>query len=263
MKPLDDANSIKINKLALDVISSHGKVFFKQIQKDSINLFDDIFVLCNHKNQELKMAANEAIEKISMHISECLIEENDLHKDAFKYLIIKIKTVLDTKSTNILVNTAISLIGIFANSIVRFMGENILEKYLEELIVLFDADIINALGRDAFKIKRNDAQSHSSNDSEEALSKPSKSIKYVLYIQKQYISLLNSYSNIISNLSHISELVVNHFYKILLIGFSTNSKFFVKYKERLSDSIASIIVNMYRHQNFFWSFLRKVIKTDS
>lgn len=115
MKPLEDANSIKINKLALQVISSHGKVFHKQLQKDSINLFDDIFDLCNHKNYELKMAANEGIEKISIHIADSLTEDNDLHKDAFKYLLVKIKTVLDTKTTSILINTAISLSKILCN----------------------------------------------------------------------------------------------------------------------------------------------------
>jgi hypothetical protein len=260
MKPLDDANSIKINKLALEVISSHGKVFFKQIQNDSINLFDDIFLLCNHKNHELKMAANEAIEKISIHISDCLIEGNDIHKDAFKYLIIKIKNVLETKTAVMLTNTAISLIGIFANAIIRFMGENILEKYLEELIVLSDQDILHALGKEAYKSKTIEEMTNSYKERKDDLAKPSKSIKYVLAIQKQYISLLNSYSNIIGNLTHINELIVNHFYKILLVGFSTHQKFYEKYKVRLTDSIAHIIVNMFNHKNFFWSFLRKIIK---
>ena len=39
-----------------------------------------MFELCNHKNYELKMCANEAIEKICMHISDCLLEKNTLHK---------------------------------------------------------------------------------------------------------------------------------------------------------------------------------------
>jgi hypothetical protein len=251
---LDDANSIKINKLSLEVISCNGRVFHKQLQNDSINLFDDIFELCNHKNQILKMAANEAIEKISLHISECLMEENNLHKDVFKYLIVKIKNVLETKTATILVNTAISLIGIFSSAIIRFMGESMLEKYLEELIILFDQDILNALGKEAFKSRKLEFETNSEKD------KPSRSIKYVLYIQKQYISLLNAYANIIRNLTYISEFVVNHFYKVLLVGFSAQNKFFEKYKDRLCDSIASVIVNMFQHQNFFWSFLRKSLK---
>jgi len=48
--PLDDANTIKINKLALKVISEHGKVFTQQLQRESIELFDLVFELCNHKN---------------------------------------------------------------------------------------------------------------------------------------------------------------------------------------------------------------------
>ena len=53
--PLEDANTIKINKLALKVISEHGKVFTQQLQRESIELFDLVFELCNHKKYELKM----------------------------------------------------------------------------------------------------------------------------------------------------------------------------------------------------------------
>ena len=125
--PLDDANTIKINKLALKVISEHGKVFTQQLQRESIELFDLVFELCNHKNYELKMCANEAIEKICMHISDCLLEKSTLHKDIFKYLLRKIEEVLEKRSQYIMINTAISLIGIFSDAIVRFMGKNILE----------------------------------------------------------------------------------------------------------------------------------------
>jgi hypothetical protein len=89
--PLEDANTIKINKLALRIISEHGKVFTQQLQRESIELFDLVFELCNHKNYELKMCANEAIEKICMHISDCLLEKNTMHKDVFKYLLRKIE----------------------------------------------------------------------------------------------------------------------------------------------------------------------------
>ena len=37
---LDNVNTIKINILALEVLSIHGKVFTLQLQKDSLDLFD-------------------------------------------------------------------------------------------------------------------------------------------------------------------------------------------------------------------------------
>lgn len=83
------------------------------------------------------------------------------------------------------------------------MGENILEKYLEELVIMFDQDILHALGKEAFKSRKIEF------DDEGSAYKPSKSIKYILAVQKQYISLLNSYSNIIGNLKSTSELIVN------------------------------------------------------
>ena len=89
------------------------------------------------------------------------------------------------------------------------MGEGILEKYLEELIILFDDDIVLSLGRDAFKEKK---------DKDYENFKPSKSIKYILYIQKQYISLLNSYSNIIGNLSSINEMFINVIYYFFIFS---------------------------------------------
>lgn len=109
INPLEDANSTKINKLSLTVLSNHGKVFYSQLQKDSIFLFDLIFQLCNHKNNELKHAAHEAIEKISRHISQCLNEDKSIHKDSFGYIMLKIKSVLEDKTSGVMINTAISL----------------------------------------------------------------------------------------------------------------------------------------------------------
>ena len=260
--PLDDANTIKINKLALKVISEHGKVFTQQLQRESIELFDLVFELCNHKNYELKMCANEAIEKICMHISDCLLEKSTLHKDIFKYLLRKIEEVLEKRSQYIMINTAISLIGIFSDAIVRFMGKNILLKYLEELIVICDKDILYSIGKDSYKqAKQMNYDSNSSAYSDPSSKyKPSKNIKNILYIQRQYFSILDAYSNIISNLDEISELAIKHFYNVLMIGFSIHSKFYIKYKPRLCSSIANIIVNMVKHKNFFWSFIRKIIK---
>ena len=260
--PLEDANTIKINKLALKIISEHGKVFTQQLQRESIELFDLVFELCNHKNYELKMCANEAIEKICMHISDCLLEKNTLHKDVFKYLLRKIEEVLEKRTQYIMINTAISLIGIFSDAIVRFMGKNILMKYLEELIVICDKDILYSIGKDSYRqAKQMNYDSNSSAYSDPSSKyKPSKNIKNILYTQRQYFSILDSYANIISNLDEISELAIKHFYNILIVGFSIHSKFYYKYKERLCSSIANIIVNMVKHKNFFWSFIRKVIK---
>ena len=260
--PLEDANTIKINKLALRIISEHGKVFTQQLQRESIELFDLVFELCNHKNYELKMCANEAIEKICMHISDCLLEKNTLHKDVFKYLLRKIEEVLEKRSQNIMINTAISLIGIFSDAIVRFMGKNILLKYLEELIVICDKDILYSIGKDSYRqAKQMNYDSNSSAYSDPSSKyKPSKNIKNILYIQRQYFSILDAYANIISNLDEISELAIKHFYNILIVGFSVHSKFYYKYKTRLCSSIANIIVNMVKHKNFFWSFIRKVIR---
>ena len=260
--PLEDANTIKINKLALQVLSEHGNVFSMQLQVDCIELFNFIFSLCSHKNYELKITANEAIEKIAIHISDSLIEDNTLHKGVFREILGKIEEVLEKKSTSILTNTAISLIGIFSASIVRFLGENILSKYLEELIVICEKEVLYSIGKDAYKQAKqiNYNSNNSSYSDPSSKYKPSKSIKAILSIQKQYISILNAYSNIISNLNDLSELFVKHFYSILLIGFSTYSKFYQKYKEKLTEAIAGIIVNMFKHQNFFWSFLRKIVK---
>ena len=260
--PLEDANTIKINKLALKIISEHGKVFTQQLQRDSIELFDLVFELCNHKNYELKMCANEAIEKICMHISDCLLEKDTLHKDVFKYLLRKIEEVLEKRTQYIMINTAISLIGIFSDAIVRFMGKNILLKYLEELIVICDKDILYSIGKDSYRqAKQMNYDSNSSAYSDPSSKyKPSKNIKNILYTQRQYFSILDAYANIISNLDEISELAIKHFYNILIVGFSIHSKFYVKYKTRLCSSIANIIVNMVKHKNFFWSFIRKVIK---
>ena len=252
---LDNVNTIKINILALEVLSIHGKVFTLQLQKDSLDLFDKVFKMCSSKNQELKTAANEAIEKISLHISDCLLEDSTIHKDVFNYLLCKIKEVLESKSTSIMTNTAISLVGIFANAIVRFMGEKILTNYLEELIVICDKDIFTSLGKEAYRQAKENYNVEGIGKASKF--KPSKSIKYILSIQKQYISLLNSYANIIANLSHISELFVKHFYNVLIIGFSTQSKFYSKYKERLCDAIAGIIINL---KNFNLSFIRKTVK---
>ena len=186
--------------MALEIISKHGKVFNKQIKKDSINLFDDIFDYCNNTNYELKISANECIEKLSHLIAEFLNESIDQNKEIFEYIINKIKKTLQSKSSNILVNTCISLIGIFSNSIINFFGHESLIKYLEELIILFDDEIILGLGKDISQEKQN-------MDSDRY--KPSKSIKYVLAIQKQYISLIDSYSNIIGNLQNLNEMFIN------------------------------------------------------
>lgn len=253
--PLEDANTFKINILALEVLSMHGKVFTVQLQKDSLDLFEKVFNLCSSKNQELKIAANEAIEKISLHISDCLLEESTIHKDVFNYLLCKIKEVLEQKKASIMTNTAISLVGIFANAIVRFMGEAILKNYLEELIVICDKDIFSSLGKEAYKQAKESYNIEGMGKASKF--KPSKSIKYILSIQKQYINLLNSYANIIANLTHISELFVKHFYNVLIIGFSTHAKFYTKYKERLCDAIAGIIINL---KNFNLSFIRKTVK---
>ena len=45
-----------------------------------------------------------------------------------------------------------------------------------------------------------------------------------------------------------------------MVAFSTHQKFYDKYRERLADCIASIINRLFKHQNFFWSFLKKIIK---
>jgi hypothetical protein len=209
------------NIVALEVLGSHGKVFANQLQKDSVNLFDDIYVLCLSANQELKVTANEAIEKISVHIADSLLEQNLIHKDSFKYLLYRIKYVLEAKHTNILVNTAISLIGIFSKSIVRFMGENMLQEYLDELLLIFNDDIIYSIGLDSNK--ESESLTHNM--------KPSKSIRYVLAKQKQYISMLNAYSNIISNLKKLNEFVVNVIFHVKTASLQSSfSIFFESFK---------------------------------
>jgi hypothetical protein len=173
------------------------------------------------------MAANEALEKISSTISDCLSTQDLIHKEVLDYILLKIKKTLETKNSNILMNTAISLIGIFSNAIVKFKGESILEKYLDELIILFDEDIVRNLGNDAFKEKKNvDYENY----------KPSNSIKFVLAIQKQYISLLNSYANIIGNLSCINEMFINviffcvcFWFYFYLFCFFVNFRFLIFY----------------------------------
>ena len=57
------------------------------------------------------------------------IDENS-HKDVFKYLLKKIEEIFEKKNYYNMINTAIGLIGIFSDSIVRFLGNNILHKYL-------------------------------------------------------------------------------------------------------------------------------------
>ena len=163
--------------------------------------FEKVFNLCSSKNQELKIAANEAIEKISLHISDCLLEESTIHKDVFNYLLCKIKEVLEQKKASIMTNTAISLVGIFANAIVRFMGEAILKNYLEELIVICGKDIFSSLGKEAYKQAKESYNIEGMGKASKF--KPSKSIKYILSIQKQYINLLNSYANIIAKVIDI------------------------------------------------------------
>ena len=259
-KPLDDANTIKINKLALEVLGTHGKVFSLQLQSDSLNLFGDVLALCNHKNYELKIAANDAMEKISLHISDCLLEESDFDKDVFHFLLRQIGQVLEMKNASIMTNTAISLIGIFSNAIVRFSGEHYLKKYLEELIVICDKEILSSLGKEAYHQAKRIAFTSEGIINDNSKYKPSKSIKYILAIQKQYISILNAYANIISNLNEVNELFAKHFYNVLLIGFSTHTKFYIKYKETLGESISNVIVSMAKHKEYFLKFLRKVIK---
>lgn len=109
INPLEDTNSIKINKLSLNVLSHHGKVFYSEIQKDSIFIFDLIFKLCNHRNVELKNAAHEAIELIAKHISFCLNEDLSIHKNSFSYIILQISKVLEDKTGGVMLNTAITL----------------------------------------------------------------------------------------------------------------------------------------------------------
>lgn len=109
IQPLEDANSNKVNKLALNILSNHGKMFYNQLQKDAIFLFDSIFVLCSSKNNVLKNAAHEAIEAIAKHISYCLNENKNIHKDSFSYIIIKIKSVLEEKTNGVMIHIAISL----------------------------------------------------------------------------------------------------------------------------------------------------------
>jgi len=106
----------------------------------------------------------------------------------------------------VVINTAINLIGIFSKSIVKFMGEHILIKYLNELITVFDQDIINSIGKDTF--------SNSGFEGESGFESKAKNFKYILGKQKQYFSLVNSYANIVGNLKTINELIVNVRYLI-------------------------------------------------
>lgn len=134
------------------------------------------------------------------------------------------------------------------------MGEFQLTKYLEDLLISFDKQILSFLGKESFQL------TSSANQDLDSIFKPSKSIKQVLAIQKQYISLLNAYSQIISCLKNLNEIFVLHFYKVIILGFSSHYRFYEKYKIKLSEVLASMIVNMMNHEYYCWSFLRKVIK---
>ena len=82
------------------------------------------------------------------------------------------------------------------------MGKNILLKYLEELIVICDKDILYSIGKDSYRqAKQMNYDSNSSAYSDPSSKyKPSKNIKNILYTQRQYFSILDAYANIISNL---------------------------------------------------------------
>ena len=134
------------------------------------------------------------------------------------------------------------------------MGESMLIKYLEELLITFNKYILNFLGKETFKLKTK------SDDDLDNILRPSKSIKQVLGIQKQYISLLNAYSQIISNITTLNEIFLSHFYKVILIGFSSHYKFYEKYKIKFATAIAMILGSMLNHEEYCFSFLRKIIK---
>jgi hypothetical protein len=52
------------------------------------------------------------------------------------------------------------------------------------------------------------------------------------------------------------------FYKVVIIGFSSHNKFYVKYRPKLDDAMDLMIENMLKHENNCFSYLRKTNKFD-
>jgi len=50
-----------------------------------------------------------------------------------------------------MINTAISLVGFFSDEFERFMRNNNISKYLEELIIICDKEILYPIRKDSYR----------------------------------------------------------------------------------------------------------------
>ena len=148
------------------------------------------------------------------------------------------------------ITVIIRSIGIFSKAIKRILGEEQLLLLFSKLIELSDNKLLKVL-------EYNIASKEFSFADE--IQRTGVNMKTILYHQKSLTSFLISYSNLIVNLSKISDSEAQHLYQLSILAIKLHNNFFSKYKEYLYDAIVSLITSMKVHNNIFYLWLKKLV----
>jgi hypothetical protein len=136
----------------------------------------------------------------------------------------------------------IKAVGIFSKAIVTFYGQNELHSYLDKLIDLSEMRIVKDM---------DDPSSWDKTEVGDDKQEDAKNFKVILKRQKQMISFLSSYSYIINNFTHQpSDISMQHFFKLALIGTKNFRKLYEKYRPKLFESLVCMIMSLSGFEGF-------------
>lgn len=85
------------------------------------------------------------------------------------------------------------------------------------------------------------------------------SFKSILYKQKQLVSFIISFSNIVAELQDVSDSQAQHLYVLCLLAVRQHASLYERYRSYLYDALVSMVVALSRHPRMFFLWLKRYV----
>jgi hypothetical protein len=126
----------------MKLFTNHVHLFKASIPAHAEPMVRLALQLCIDSTLEVRDAANDLLGQLMSAISEGLTVEQSIHKDIFSDIIKQFQLILQEPDNNVQLISAIKAIGVFSKAIKQFLGEEMLQSYLNRLIELSESKLI-------------------------------------------------------------------------------------------------------------------------
>ncbi|KAL4502183.1 hypothetical protein ABPG72_000418 [Tetrahymena utriculariae] len=254
---IKDVKTYSVINNALKVLTAYAHIFKVQILDDSKEIIDKVLGLISHNNRDVKENASDCLESLMALLATELDSSYKNHEVSFNYIIQKMSFLINQERQQIFtasITVIIKSIGIFSKAIAKHLGQDQLQLFFKQMISLSEIRLLKHIEKDGV----NSVVDFQPVEDENM--KKGTSFKTILYRQKQVISFITSFANIISQLDKLYEDESQSLLRLCMVGFKQYSSFYEKYKEPLNEGIVQLMREMKKHQAIYIIWLENLVQ---